>query len=217
MTQQQADRFQAKTEELTQNPDIAFDAGIATLARHALGAAQNYVLSYLTPPQLLAQVEKTVNALTRTLTFSTSFPTRDTSEIRVDFAPWAEEKPYQCRNRFGSIIAAVRSTGYNLVSYEHPECLFKGETCCRYLFRWERPVEKKLATLRNLVGIGLGAGWIYHWISPSTFGFKLLALASIGFLAGVCALEGRARRKVEAKLAAIMDPTAQLIDQANSN
>lgn len=58
MTQQQADRFQAKTEELTQNPDIAFDAGLATLDRHALGAAQNYVLSYLTPPQLLAQVER---------------------------------------------------------------------------------------------------------------------------------------------------------------
>lgn len=143
MTQQQADRFQFKAEELTQNPDIAFDAGLAAFDRHALGAAQNYVLSYLTPPQRLAQVEKTANALTRTLTFSTSFPTRDTSEIRVEFAPWAEEKPYQCRNRFGSIIAAVRSTDYNLVSYEHPECLFKGETCCRYLFRWERPVEKK--------------------------------------------------------------------------
>lgn len=215
-SQEQADRFQHKAEELTQNPDIAFDAGLAAFERHALGAAQNYVLSFLTPSQLLAQVEKTVNALTKTLTFTTNFPSKETAEVRVDFAPWAEEKPYQCRNRFGSIIAAVRSTGYHLVSYEHPECRFKGGECCRYLFQWQRPVEKKLSTLRNLVGIGLGTGWIYHCFSLSEFGFRLLALASIGFLAGACALESRARRKVEAKLAGIKDPTSQLIDQANS-
>ena len=214
--QEQADRFQHKAEELTQNPDIAFDAGLAAFDRHALGTAQNYVLTFLTPVQLLSQIEKTVNALTKTLTFSSSFRSKDTTEVRVDFAPWAEEKPYQCRNRFGMLIAGIRSTGYTLVSYDHPECFFKGGDCCRYLLKWERPVEKKLTTLRNLVGVGLGAGWIYQWAAPSRFGFELLALASIGFLAGACALEGRARRKVEAKLAGIKDPTAQLIDQTNS-
>lgn len=216
MTQQQADRFQHKAEELTQNPDIAFDAGLAAFDRHALGAAQNYVLTYLTPAQLFAQVQKTVNALTKTLTFTAQLLGKDSAQIRVDFAPWAEEKPYQCRNRFGTLIAATRATGYTLVSFEHPECFFKGGECCRYLLRWEKPVEKKLATLRNFVLSGLGAGWIWQWAAPSDLGFKLLSLASIGVLFGACALESRARRKIEARLAQMKDPTAQLIDQANS-
>ena len=217
MTQQQADRFQHKAEELTQNPDIAFDAGLAAFDRHALGAAQNFVLSYLTPPQLLVQIEKTVNALTKTLTFTPRMLGKEGAEVRADFAPWAHEQPYQCRNRFGMLIAGIRSTGYTLVSFEHPECFFKGGECCRYLLKWEKPVEKKLSNLRNLFLAGLGAGWIWQCFSPSDLGFKLLSLASIGVLAGACALEGRARRKVEAKLAAIKDPTSQLIDQANSN
>lgn len=33
---QQADRFQRKAEELTQNPDIAFDAGLAAFDRQEL-------------------------------------------------------------------------------------------------------------------------------------------------------------------------------------
>ncbi len=84
--QQQADRFQRKAEELTQNPNIAFDAGLAAFDRHALGAAQNYVLTYLTPAQLFGQVQKTVNALTKTLTFTARLIGNDSAEIRVDFA-----------------------------------------------------------------------------------------------------------------------------------
>jgi|GEM_PF-2138292 len=215
--QEQADRFQHKAEELTQNPDIAFDAGLAAFDRHALGAAQNYVLTFLSPAQLLSQIEKTVNSLTKTLTFTPQLIGKEGAEVRVDFASWAHEQPYQCRNRFGMLIAGIQSTGYTLVSSDHPECFFKGGECCRYILKWSRPVEKKLSTLRNITLAGLAAGWTHQFISPSDSGFKLLTFATIAVLLGACALEGKARRKLEARLAQMKDPTAQLIDQANSN
>lgn len=47
--------------------------------------AKNYVLTF-NPAQLFGQVQKTVNALTKTLTFTARLIGNDSAEIRVDFA-----------------------------------------------------------------------------------------------------------------------------------
>jgi len=103
------------------------------------------------------------------------------------------------------------------VSFEHPECFFKGGECCRYVLKWAKPASNNLSSLRNLTLIGLGSAWGLHLVSPEILGTSMLYPASLVALLGAYVLEIKERRKVEERLAQIQDPTEQLIEQTNAN
>ncbi len=80
-----------------------------------------------------------------------------------------EEKPFQCDNRIGSYEAVAKLFSHRLAHIEHPECIHRGGSKCRYLVSWQSPAHIWWRFARNSMAIfafflfgGVYAGGYQH-------------------------------------------------------
>ncbi len=60
-----------------------------------------------------------------------------------------EEKPYQCENRTGFLEASTKLFTDQYAQIKHPECIHKGNSCCRYIITWQSSKLTFWKRLRN--------------------------------------------------------------------
>jgi PAS domain S-box-containing protein len=155
-TQEQADRFHEIIDRLTRNPNISRESGRYSTTSASYGTIRQYVFGLITPYTAYELLGKIASKLTKGTKITINGISSNKLEAIFELNPGIKEKSYQCENRLGMMEATAMPFTGELATIEHPECIHKGASCCRYLISWNEPPFLKLKRLRNhllLMGI----------------------------------------------------------------
>jgi signal transduction histidine kinase/ActR/RegA family two-component response regulator len=149
-SQRQINRFYEKLVELTGNKNIAREAGRFASSPEALGTMRRSLLGLIGPVKYYELIGTYANKITRSSRYESKRLGANKVEITVTPLEGTREEPYQCLNRLGYWDAV--SLIYNLKppKIEHPECLFDGGKCCRYIVSWQESPVTTLKFFRNV-------------------------------------------------------------------
>ena len=167
-TQGQVNRFCENLVTVTNNPNIAREAGRYSANTDTLSVFKAYVLAFVGPARAYQIIGRAAANFTRSCTYESKPLGNSGVEIKVTAKPGVQEMPFQCENRFGYFEVIASLFNRKLQHIKHPECMFRGGQCCRYELAWHDPVSSFLGKAQKL-----------HFIpARNTFLFNLLFFVS---------------------------------------
>lgn len=217
-TQRQVNRFHEKLQELSRNPQIAREAGLFSASPEALGGIGRYILGLVSLERAYALIAKVTVKFTRSCTAESRRVGPTSVEVVITPREGVHEEPFQCESRKGYLESVARHFSASLPRIEHPECIFAGGRCCRYLVILQPSAARLLRRARLaaaaafVAGVGASAAGL---VSPSP-----LALGGAGVLVVVLltlALTLLENRELKAAIASLEDSSERLVDQINTN
>jgi len=148
-TQEQVNLFHKKLSQLTNNDNIAREAGRFAASTEAIGVMRKYVLGMISPSKVYELTSKTSEKFTKSATFESKKLADNKVEIRVTPREGIQEKPFQCESRIGFFEAITQAFTNKLPQIDHPECVFRGGKSCRYVITWEKTFSDIWKRVRN--------------------------------------------------------------------
>lgn len=182
-SQEQVNRFYDRLVAMTGNRNIAREAGRYAASADSIGVVQHYVLGFLNPSRLYEHIGKTASKFTRSTRYECRKLGKHRVEITVTPYEGIRERDFQCLNRIGFLEAVVMIFCDSLPRIEHPECIFRGDPCCRYIISWRQIRFNLLRKLRNLsAALGLAALPVLFFLHSGDFLQAFLSLYLPAFL-----------------------------------
>jgi HD-GYP domain-containing protein (c-di-GMP phosphodiesterase class II)/Tfp pilus assembly protein PilZ len=183
--QEQVDLFYERLVKVTGNDQIAREAGRFAAAPDSISVLRQYVLGLGSPAKACELIGKTSQNFTRSSRYESRRIASNKIEIIVTPEKGVCEKPFQCENRIGFLEAITTVFNKKLLHVEHPECIFREGSACRYIISWEKTPSMYWKKARNY-GIVLllalvGASFFLNgWVAllavvPTFVSFVLLA------------------------------------------
>jgi HD-GYP domain-containing protein (c-di-GMP phosphodiesterase class II) len=217
-SQSQVDRFYKALVQATGNTRIAREAGRYSASPEAIGTMTKYLLGFIGPAKVFELVEKIAGRYTRSSTYKSRKLENTGIEIIVTPADGIREEPYQCENRIGYFEAVIRLFNYRSPRIEHPECIFKGGSTCRYVITWQESLATIIRRLMNaayIAAAGISIHSLFYqptiplkYLTPSLF-LLLLILSIVG--------ERLQRRELVATIDNLRESMDTLLEAANDN
>lgn len=218
ITQEQIDRFYERIVQLTGNPEIAREAGRLAGSPGAIGIMRQYTLGLLGPARAFAVINKATKNFTQSSDYRSRSLRSNSVEITVQPNPGVVEKPYQCENRMGFFEAIVAGFNLGTPKIDHPECLFKGGSVCRYLVTWKQNFASVTLKIRDAVlataVLCLTTGLLLKPLPTLAYGIPLAIM--VGSLASLAAEIAR-RREMSRAMNSMWDSSERLTEQINTN
>jgi HD-GYP domain-containing protein (c-di-GMP phosphodiesterase class II) len=137
-TQEQVNLFHKKLSQLTNNENIAREAGRFAASPEIIGPMRKYVLGMVSPAKAYALTGNAAQKYTKSAKFESIKLKENQVEIRVTPRAGVQEEPFQCENRIGLFEAMTMGFTNKLPNIDHPECVFRGGKSCRYIITWEK-------------------------------------------------------------------------------
>jgi signal transduction histidine kinase len=217
-TQSQVDRFHEKASQMLDDLDISREAGRYAASGESLGFMGKYALGWIGPANAFFAIGKVTVNFTRSSIYASRKIADNKVEITVTPVEGIEERPYQCENRIGFFEAILMIFNFDIPVIEHPECIFKGGSRCRYIVTWKKTLYTRLRSARNyltplLFAICAALSPLCSW--PVLAGM-LLVLAFL-FLACSYISERLEKRELSAALSNLKESSDSLIDQIGVN
>jgi HD-GYP domain-containing protein (c-di-GMP phosphodiesterase class II) len=217
-TQRQVNRFQEKLRELTGNPHIAREAGLFSASPEALGGIGRYILGLVSPERAYTLVGKFTKKFTRSVIVEPRSIGKTSVEIVITPRAGVREEPFQCENRMGYMESVARHFNYSLPHIDHPECVFKGGGCCKYIVTWQPSFARRgrrarlVVTALLVVALGAAAGGLLPAgpLATAAAGAALLALLTL-------LITLAENRELKAAVSRLEDSSDELLDQINVN
>ncbi len=217
-TQEQVDLFHEWLVKVTGNEQIAREAGRYAAAPDSIGVMRQYVLGFGSPAKASELIGKTTQNFTRASKYESRRLASNKVEIIVTPEKGVCEKEYQCENRIGIMEAIADVFNNKLLHIEHPECLFRDGTVCRYVISWEKTPAvywKKIRNYGALLFVAFAAtsfflnGWIALLAVVPTF-VSCLLLASL-------MASSMEKKELKAGIQNFRESTDKLLEQINLN
>lgn len=148
-TQNQIDKFYERLVDLTGNENIAREAGRFSASPETIGVMRQYILGMVSPGKVYELIGKGSTNFTKSSKYESKM--LSANKVQITATPYinVKEKPFQCENRQGFFEAITMIFNYKQPRIEHPECIFKGDSCCRYIISWEKTFATYLKLVRN--------------------------------------------------------------------
>jgi len=217
-TQEQIDRFYEKAQQLTNNENLAREAGRYAISPEAVGTIRQYLLGLVNPAEAYEMFSKMSSNFSRSAHYVSKRLSNNEMEITAIPHPGIEERQFQCENRMGYIEAVGIWFAQQIPHIEHEECLFKGGKSCRYKVSWKDTGAARWKKNRIYAGIGLLGGCVALLLygplvsAVAGFGFTIAVIMALDIYAGL--LE---RRDLLSALHHVRSSTEELIDRINTN
>jgi response regulator RpfG family c-di-GMP phosphodiesterase len=154
-TQKEVDSFYDEILKKTGNKDIAREAGRFAASPDSLGFIRQYVLGLVGPGRAYELIGKFSTYFTKSSQYVSKRIGRHKVEISVTPYKDVHEKAFQCENRLGHLEALAKMFNYRLPAIEHPECMFRGGSLCRYIVTWHESSSSLWKTVRTYFTIFL--------------------------------------------------------------
>ena len=217
-TQEQVDRFYERLVKLTENKNIAREAGRYGASSESIGVIRQHILGLIGPAKAYELVGNYANTFSKSAIYVSK--KIDTNKVEITVTPLAEtcEKPFQCENRLGYFECISAIFSYRLPKIEHPECLFEGGNVCRYIVSWEKSRFALWRNIRDYTVLILSATSIgSYFISPMAapkivFLFSVFAILSLTLYTK--AVE---KKELVATIDNLRDSPNKLLEQININ
>ncbi|APG25265.1 HD domain-containing phosphohydrolase [Syntrophotalea acetylenica] len=217
-TQTQVNAFYDKVVELTGNEKIAREAGRYAASPEANTVIHQYVLGFLGPHRAYQWIGKAASNFTRSARYESRRLAKNKIEITVTPHPDVQEQEFQCHNRIGFFEAISHLFRHKFPQIEHPECLFHGGSCCRYVITWQTESFCFLKTLRSASLAASAAGLAIPAFSTSAaFVSPLVQAGLLSFLVSWLLLEKKSTRTVWNSMEALRISSGTLLEQIENN
>ncbi|MCK5673572.1 MAG: HD domain-containing protein [Spirochaetales bacterium] len=141
-TQEQVDLFHEQLIEKTHDPLISRKAGRFMAKAKASGEIRYFFLGIIGLLSAYKMVGKAAKNMTKSTTFDVKSLSENSVEILVKQNTGYSEKEYQCQNRMGMFEAIAEALKAGEIVVDQPECIFKGDDCCRYVITWGKSSTK---------------------------------------------------------------------------
>ena len=217
-SQSQVDRFYDRLVELTGRENIAREAGRYSASPESIGVMRQYVLGLTSPGKVYELLEKTSANFTRSAKYESRMLSSNKVQVTVTPYPGVCEKSFQCENRKGFFEAITMIFNHKQPRIEHPECIFKGDPCCRYLISWEKTYTTYLKLIRNYaLGVFVLLGLVLMPLLPARALFSVfLFFAILVLLISYAAVQAE-KKELNESLENLKDASDQLVDQIEIN
>ena len=217
-TQEQVDLFYERLVKVTGNDQIARDAGRFAAAPDSISVMRQYILGLGSPAKVYELLGKTTQNFTRSSRYESRRLASNKVEIIVTPEQGVCEKPFQCENRIGFMEAIANVFNNKLLHLEHPECIFRNGSACRYIISWEKTPSAYWKKVRNygallLVALSAATYLLSGWIAllavvPTFTSFILLACL------GAASME---KKELKIGIEKLRESTDKLLEQINLN
>ena len=217
-TQRQVNLFHKQLSQLSGNKNVAREAGRFAASPESLGIVRQYVLGMLDPSRAYAIIGKMAANITRSSSFESKKLSSNKVEIKVRINPGVCERPFQCENRKGFFESVTLAFSNRLPVIDHPECVFRGDSCCRYIISWEKSPSGLIRRARNVLILLLGMAsllglFVHAHVSLSLIlPLSVFAVLSLSILA-----EMLEKNELKTTLGNLRNSTENLVDQININ
>ncbi|HJV34586.1 MAG TPA: phosphohydrolase, partial [Geomonas sp.] len=148
-TQDQVNRFYDRLHALTGNDHIAREAGRYAASPDSMGVMRQYFLGLVGPAKAYELIGEAARNIVRSCSYTTRKLAFNRVEITVTPRSGVRERSFQCENRIGFFESISTLFSGNLPHIEHPQCVFRGDSACRYMVSWEPTSNGFWQRLRN--------------------------------------------------------------------
>ena len=217
LNQDQINRFVTRAIELTGNPNLPREAGQNVFDLESKAFIRSYALSFTNPHMMFAKIGEVTKQLVRSSTYTATKLSDSSVEIIVSPHHGNKEEAFQCENRLGLFEAVVKAFHYDIIGIEHSECIFQGESHCRYVVKWKISSPGRMKRWRNFSTI------LLPLLNLPVLFFKPAMLASMVPLSvGIYILldrlaVGATLKEVSASVNHLSESRNQLISQLDAN
>ncbi|MDT8418800.1 MAG: HD domain-containing protein [Desulfuromonadales bacterium] len=217
-SQEQVDLFYNKCVELTGDKNIAREAGRFAAKPGTLGAMRQYMLGLAGPLKSFSLISATTKKFTRSSRYSFHKISSNKVEVTATPYPEFEEKPFQCENRIGFFEAIVNIFNLGTPQIDHPECMFRGGTRCRYIISWPHNLSLQITRVRNLtLACGSMATLFGLLFDPALALSTILPFSAISYL-GIGWMSAHLHTKTLSRdIEQLWDSSEQLAEQIDLN
>lgn len=217
-TQEQVDLFYEKLVQLTDNKNIAREAGRYAASPGCIGAMRQYCLGMVGPARVYEMIGKTTAQFVRSATYESKRIASNKIEITVTPEEGVTEKPFQCENRIGFFEAISMLFSNKLPQIEHPECIFKNGNVCRYIISWEESSSAFWKKIRNYSVLFLFlACLVFVIFIPYITLTTLLPVSAVIALVLSLVSSIVEKRELEVSMYSLKNSSDNLIEQININ
>lgn len=217
-SQEQINLFYERLVELTGNRNIAREAGRYAASPDTIGVMRHYVLGLFDPARLYEIIGKTTPKFTRSSCYQSRKLGKNRVEVSVTPYEGIQEQEFQCLNRIGFLEAIVTIFYDDLPKIEHPECIFRGDSCCRYVISWRQPPFSLLKKIRNICAtISLGALPFLYILDLEFFLHSILAICLPAFLVSWIFLGNHEKNEIKRSMENLRLSSDALIEQIEHN
>ena len=216
--QRQIDLFHEHLSKLSQNENIAREAGRFGASPESSGVMRQFFLGMVGPSTAYEMISKGASNFTRATTYHSRKIAPHKIEIVSIPKKGVNEKPFQCENRTGYLEAIAMMFGNKLPHIEHPECIHRGDPACRYIISLEKKFSDSLRKVRNIKALALIPVFAllgFHFtIATATV---LVPTAVAIFLILTSLADARDKAELQGSLNNLKYSTDQLVEQINLN
>jgi class 3 adenylate cyclase len=215
-SQWQIDRFHERLAQKSGDSKISYKVGRYAASSEGSGMLKNYVMGFITPAAAYWLIEKFSSHLSR----SSSLKSRKISYNKIEISaipePGVSERPYQCDNRLGMLEAVSKLLTGRYPKIDHPDCLHKGGTLCRYIITIDRTPYVFWRSIRPFVILpALAACIALHFVMPSLSWSALTLLFASVFLGVSYYFEREGRLELAKSIESQRDSGEALLDHIN--
>jgi HD-GYP domain-containing protein (c-di-GMP phosphodiesterase class II) len=203
---------------LTGNPSISREAGRYGGSPDAAGLIRPYILGMVDPAKAYSMVGRASGKFTRSTRFEPKRLGPNKFEIKVTPRPGVREQPFQCLNRIGFLESITAGFLNKLPKIQHPECIFRGGDCCRYIITWEKSLALiwRRMNLFVLAGLACWSLWILLFMSDLSVVSVIAPPMSVYMLFSLICVHLE-KTELKTSLNHLLDSTEQLLEQINTN
>jgi HD-GYP domain-containing protein (c-di-GMP phosphodiesterase class II) len=217
-TQEQINLFHEKLSQVTNNENIAREAGRYAASPDAIGILRPYLLGMVDTATVYGMIGKAAGKFTKSTSYASKKLASNKVEITVTPRTGTREKPFQCQNRLGFLEAVALAFNNKLLQIEHTECVFKGGKICRYIISWEKSFSALWKKIRNYSALSLILACIAtSLIYPLTLVTPVLLGSMVIVLILSIISVFMEKRELTASLNYLKDSTDQMLDQIEVN
>jgi len=155
-TQSQVDRFYEILQSETGDPDLAKNAGRYITESQMCKPLQQYAFGFLSPSSAYWMLEMFAVRLSRHISMKTKKLSTDRVEVVCSVREGVKERKYQCDNRFGMLESLSKVFTGRYATVEHPECMHRGHSHCRYIVSWKSPRSMALRRAGRFSSVAAG-------------------------------------------------------------
>lgn len=217
-TQDQIDRFHAIISQKTGNEHISREAGQYVASPEALGVWRQYIMGMIGPSKVYERLGARASRVSKSSIYETRRLSRNMIEVTVTPREGVRERPFQCDNRLGFWEAIVKVFGTRVHDIQHPQCLFKGDSCCRYIISWENQTSSIWKMARNIAFFVLLVGClVFSFIDLRMALTTIVPISAFIFCTLTLLSERLEKQEIKSILDNLQMSSNELLEQIESN
>jgi PAS domain S-box-containing protein len=139
LTQEQVNRFQEYARRVTDNPNVAKEAGRYIASPKSSSILRQITMGFISPAIAYWTVAKIASTISRHITIKTNRLSDNKVEVIATPNKFVKDEFFQCENRIGMLEAVAEVFTHKYGHIEHPRCIHRGDNCCHYIVTWDKP------------------------------------------------------------------------------